>query len=76
MPRLPSKKTKKKTPQLTHPKYDVMIIKALTALRDRNGSSLQALTKYIIANFDVPEEDMFKRQLKIGLRRALEKKTH
>jgi len=74
MGRLPSKKTKKKSPNpATHPKYDVMIIKALTDLKDRNGSSQQALSKYIISNYDVPEEDMFKRQLKLGLRRALEK---
>ena len=74
MPRLPStKKTKKKTSPAAHPKYDVMIIRAITALRDRTGSSSQALAKYIIANFDVPEEEMFKRQLKLGLRRALEK---
>merc|ERR1719369_1249496 len=43
------KATKPKTPA-AHPKYSVMIAAAITALKDRTGSSRQAILKHICAN--------------------------
>merc|ERR1712061_907140 len=36
-----------------HPKYSVMIAAAIKALKDRTGSSRQAIMKYICANYKV-----------------------
>ena len=41
-----------KTPA-EHPKYEEMITTAIRTLKDRNGSSRQAIEKYIKANFKV-----------------------
>lgn len=38
-----------------HPKYIDMISAAITALKDRNGSSRQAIVKYVKANYKVGE---------------------
>merc|ERR1711872_394922 len=43
------KATKPKAPA-AHPKYAEMIATAITALKDRTGSSRQAILKYICAN--------------------------
>src|SRR6218665_1684072 len=54
----PAKKTsaaasaKKKTPA-DHPKYSEMTRLALTSLKERGGSSRQAILKYILKNFKV-----------------------
>merc|ERR1711885_104282 len=50
----PAPKVKKapKAPA-AHPKYSVMIAAAITALKDRTGSSRQAILKYICANYKV-----------------------
>ena len=37
----------------SHPKYSEMIAMAITALKERNGSSRQAILKYILASFEV-----------------------
>ena len=44
------KSTKPKTPA-SHPKYNVMIAAAITSLKERGGSSRQAILKYILANY-------------------------
>ena len=53
----PAKKAeKKKTPAkkpAEHPKYAEMISAAVTALKDRSGTSKQAIVKYIAANYKV-----------------------
>merc|ERR1712111_173506 len=46
------KATKPKAPA-AHPKYSVMIAAAIGALKDRTGSSRQAILKYICANYKV-----------------------
>ena len=46
------KATKPKAPA-AHPKYSVMVAAALKALKDRTGSSRQAILKYICANYKV-----------------------
>ena len=45
----------KKAPKApaAHPKYSVMIAAAITTLKDRTGSSRQAILKYICANYKV-----------------------
>merc|ERR1712073_264068 len=48
----PKKAAKAKAPA-AHPKYSVMISAAITALKDRTGSSRQAILKYICANYKV-----------------------
>merc|ERR1712078_944680 len=44
---------KKAKAPAAHPKYSVMIAAAITALKDRTGSSRQAILKYICANYKV-----------------------
>ena len=53
----PAKKTPaaKKAPKTAsaHPPYLDMIVAAITALKERGGSSRQAILKYILANYNV-----------------------
>merc|ERR1712077_52683 len=46
-----TKKAAKPKAPAAHPKYSVMIAAAITALKDRTGSSRQAILKYICANY-------------------------
>ena len=39
-----------------HPKYSEMVGKAIVALKERGGSSRQAILKYIMANFNVGKD--------------------
>merc|ERR1712018_283565 len=48
-----AKKAAKPKAAPTHPKTTVMIVAAVTALKDRKGSSLAAIKKYIAANYKV-----------------------
>merc|ERR1711881_376479 len=48
-----TKKVAKPKAPAAHPKYSVMIAAAITALKDRTGSSRQAILKYICANYKV-----------------------
>ena len=47
------KKTAKPKKPTTHPKYNEMICAAVGALKERSGSSRQAILKYIQANYKV-----------------------
>lgn len=47
-------KSKTKKPA-DHPTYKEMIVAAITTLKERNGSSRQAIVKYITANYKVGE---------------------
>lgn len=49
-------KPKKPTAPASHPKTIDMVIAAITNLKDRKGSSLQAVKKYIGANYKVDVE--------------------
>merc|ERR1711894_206019 len=49
----PAKKASKPKAPAAHPKYSVMIAAAITTLKDRTGSSRQAILKYICANYKV-----------------------
>ncbi|KAK3722275.1 hypothetical protein QZH41_005186 [Actinostola sp. cb2023] len=54
-----------------HPKYQEMVLAALGALKDRTGSSRQAIGKYIIANYKVG--DNCGTHLKLALKRMSDK---
>lgn len=47
------KKAAKPSVPSAHPPYLEMVTKAVTALKERSGSSRQAILKYILANFQV-----------------------
>merc|ERR1712141_908711 len=52
-----------------HPKYSEMIKQAVTALKERGGSSRQAILKYIMKNFKVGnDESKVNTHLKMALR--------
>merc|ERR1712054_339061 len=55
-----------------HPKYSVMIAAAITALKDRTGSSRQAILKYICANYKVDAAKAAV-QVRIALKRGVAK---
>ena len=50
-----AEKAKAKAKPAEHPKYIDMAIAAVTALKERSGSSRQAILKYIVANYKVSE---------------------
>ena len=56
-PKKVEKKVKKAAPKkpAEHPKYSEMICAAIAALKERGGSSRQAILKYISANYKVNE---------------------
>ncbi|XP_046564003.1 histone H1-delta-like [Haliotis rubra] len=71
----PAKKraSKPKKPA-SHPKYCDMIKKGITSMKDRSGSSRQALLKYILANFKV-DANAAKTHLKLALRAGVSNGT-
>ena len=71
----PAKKkvTKPKVPA-AHPKYIEMIQSALGALKERGGSSRQAVLKYIMANFKVGNDaNSVNSHLKLALKNGVKK---
>ena len=42
----------------THPKFSEMITAAITSLKDKKGSSIQAIKKYILATYKVEEKSV------------------
>merc|ERR1712042_287710 len=70
----PAKKaTKAKKPAVkpAHPPYAVMIAAAIKALKERGGSSRQAILKYILANNKVADADKAKVRAKLAIRKML-----
>lgn len=72
-----SKTPKKKAPTAAkavkkptdHPKYSEMVQQALSTLKERGGSSRQAILKYIVKNFKVGnDENIVNTHLKMALR--------
>merc|ERR1712109_52016 len=55
-----------------HPKYSVMIAAAITALKDRTGSSRQAILKYICANYKV-DASKAGQHLRMALKASIKK---
>ena len=60
----------KKVKASNHPKYSVMIESAIKALKERNGSSRQAILKYVTANYSL-EPKKAAIQLRLALKRAV-----
>ncbi|KAK4298563.1 hypothetical protein Pmani_029099 [Petrolisthes manimaculis] len=54
----------------SHPKYSVMIAAAISGLKERNGSSRQAIQKYIVSQYKVDEKSVGT-QLKLALKRGV-----
>merc|ERR1712037_1075586 len=67
----PKKAAKAKAPA-AHPKYSVMIAAAITTLKDRTGSSRQAILKYICANYKVDAAKAAV-QVRLALKRGVAK---
>lgn len=70
-PKAKAKKPKKDKKPSTHPKYSVMIANAIGALKERSGSSRQAIVKYIVANYKVDEKQAAT-QVKLSLKRGVQ----
>lgn len=67
-------KTKAVNKVPTHPKYSDMVVSAITTLKERKGSSRQAILKHIIATYEL-DEKVAAVHLKVALRRGVEKGT-
>lgn len=67
-----SNKAQKKTVSDLHPKYSQMINESIAALKERNGSSRQAILKYIMANYNVlPDERIVNNHIKMSIRAGI-----
>merc|ERR1712168_1485947 len=64
-------KAKKPAAKPTHPKYSAMIATAVAALKERSGSSRQAILKYIVAHNKVGDEKTAAVHLKMALKRGV-----
>ena len=59
-----------------HPKYSEMVGKAIAALKERGGSSRQAILKYIMTNFNVGKDaKTVNIHLKLSLRAGVKNKS-
>ena len=69
----PKKVTKKVAPKkpAQHPKYSEMVQQAISSLKERNGSSRQAVLKYITSNFKVGDGAGVNSHLKLALKRGV-----
>merc|ERR1712080_115904 len=67
-----AKKAAKPKKAAAHPKYSVMIAAAITALKDRTGSSRGAILKHIVANNKV-DAAKAATQLRLVLKRGVAK---
>merc|ERR1712061_331781 len=67
-----AKKAAKAKAPAAHPKYSVMIAAAITSLKDRTGSSRQAILKYICANYKVDAAKAAV-QVRLALKRGVAK---
>merc|ERR1712184_102073 len=69
-----TKKVAKPKAPAAHPKYSVMIAAAIAALKDRTGSSRQAILKYICANYKV-DAAKAGQHLRMALKAGIKKGT-
>ncbi|KAL1929709.1 hypothetical protein VTP01DRAFT_1847 [Rhizomucor pusillus] len=56
-----------------HPPYETMIKSAILALKERKGSSRQAIKKYILANYNVSARAHFDQQVSAAIKRGAAK---
>ncbi|KAF2360005.1 Linker histone H1/H5 domain H15 [Trinorchestia longiramus] len=64
-------KAKKPAKKAEHPPYSSMINAAIKDLKERGGSSRQAILKYIVAKYKVGDEKKAASRLKIALKRQV-----
>ena len=68
----PVKKTVKAKVVAVHPKYNDMVVAAITSLKERSGSSRSAILKYLAANYKLGNDDKkINVHLKICLRNGV-----
>uniref|UniRef100_A0A1D1YHI1 Histone H1 n=1 Tax=Anthurium amnicola TaxID=1678845 RepID=A0A1D1YHI1_9ARAE len=68
-----TKTTKKSATPPAHPKYEDMIRDAIVVLKERKGSSRQAIKKYILTTFKLPDNPKTTSQLKLAIHKGVEK---
>merc|ERR1711956_101550 len=64
-------KAKKPAVKAAHPPYAVMVAAAITALKERGGSSRKAILKYIVANNKVADAAKAQVRVKLAVRKML-----
>merc|ERR1712088_797665 len=64
-------KVKKAAKPAAHPPYANMIVAAIKALKDKKGSSRQAILKYVVANNKVADADKAAVRVKLALRKLV-----
>merc|ERR1712088_969901 len=64
-------KVKKAAKPAAHPPYANMIVAAIKALKDKKGSSRQAILKYVVANNKVADADKAGVRVKLALRKMV-----
>merc|ERR1719191_2545845 len=69
---MPAAAPKAKKAPAAHPKYSVMIAAAITALKDRTGSSRAAILKHVVANNKV-DAAKAATQVRLALKRGFAK---
>ncbi|XP_064610819.1 late histone H1-like [Liolophura sinensis] len=70
------KKAAKPKKPSNHPKYSEMIKAAITSLKERGGSSRQAILRYIMAHYNVgKDEKVVNTHLKLSLKSGVKKGT-
>lgn len=66
-------KAKKEKAPANHPKYIEMAVAALNSLKERSGSSRQAIHKYIVSNYSVgTDSKVVATHLKLALKRGVD----
>merc|ERR1712080_150470 len=70
-----AKKAKKTKAPAAHPKYSVMIPAAIAGLKDRSGSSRQAILKWIKANYRGVDHPQAGQHLNMALKAGVKKGT-
>jgi len=63
----------KKAAPPNHPKYEDMIRDAIIALKERKGSSRQAIKKHILTTFKLPDNTVTSNRLKLAINKGVEK---
>merc|ERR1712025_1257559 len=64
-------KAKKPAVKPAHPPFQVMIAAAITALKERGGSSRKAILKYIVANYKIADAAKAQVRVKLAIRKML-----
>ncbi|CAG8533931.1 5036_t:CDS:2 [Paraglomus occultum] len=73
MGRVTKTKSRKSATPPSHPKYEDMIRDAIVALKERKGSSRQAIKKYILTTFKLPDNTKTTSQLKLAIHKGVDK---